>query len=154
MRLTLTRPLLLLALLESSAAITLSPAVLPLRAVAASPLARHPAVTSVHQQVSQEVLVHRSSLAGVHVHAANMLISAVLSVWARLTGATAARIRVNSAPQRSTEPVFLGDSLCERVRDEESGHEFWVCTCNVDDEAYRCRKTAKGGAWVWFCSKV
>lgn len=148
--------LLLLGMTTSSLAFSSSFAKLSIhtpRGVASSLAIRKLNQPRLQQQADQEVLVHRGTLAGAHVHVAKILISAVLSVWSKLTGATTPRTPITPQPKRSHEPVFLNGALCELVIDDETGHQFWVCMSNASDGCYRCQKMAKGGSWIYFCVK-
>ena len=111
----------------------------------------------IRSQETEAVLVNRGTLSGAHVHAANALLSAFVNFWARLTGSSITpqySAASRRSAKRSRDPVILHGTLCEWVREDDTGHEFWVCMCNVEDEKYTCRKTVKNGAWLWFCSKA
>jgi hypothetical protein len=94
-----------------------------------------------------------------------LLISAVVDFFLRLSRPAAAANTMKNhhthvaAPQselpptRTSDPVFVQGTLCERVVDADDGHEFFVCIADVDDDDYSCRCVAKDGRWSWFCTQ-
>ena len=105
--------------------------------------------------ISDKALLRRGwPVCAPHIQIASLLMSAVVSFFARLGGGRQADVAPEAAaPTRTCEPVILQNSLCERtIVDSASGHEFWVCQSDVEDEAYACRRTVKDGRWLWYCN--
>ena len=135
--------------------------------VAVAPLpSRGPAIRMQEYQqppppiFTEKAYVRRGTLVWPHVHAAWMLISAVVDFCVRLGLPSARKQRVASPaavpeprPGRTHEPIFLAGTLCERVTDTEHGTEFCVCQSEVEHEDYACRMAAKDGKYVWYCTQ-
>ena len=131
--------------------------------------ARSPAVTmfgggptgsAAGSMLEQRVIVPRGGLVWPHVHAANLMISAVLEFFYHLGGIGRSPVADVPRPKqlvregRSSEPVFLQGALCEHVTDERNGHEFWVCHNEPsEDENFACRCTVKNGRWAWYVTE-
>ena len=83
-----------------------------------------------------------------------MLIAAVVDLFIRRPPTAEGEAAVAPPPTaRTYEPVFVQGTLCERVLDEDTGHSFYVCQTEVDDDEYSCRCAAKDGKWVWYCTE-
>ena len=113
--------------------------------------------------IAEKAYVRRSTLVWPHVHAAWLLISAVVEFFVRL-GRRRPSTRSQSyrappsammepLPTRKHEPVFVAGTLCERVSDEANGVEFCVCQTDVDDDSHTCRRVARNGRYVWYCTQ-
>ena len=105
-----------------------------------------------------------SLLPGIHVHAASLLMSAVIKFFMRLTSRgdgfdgnapPRQRYSLQAAPEdRTSTPVFLDGCLCEHVEDAANDNAFWMCIKDVPSDEYVCRRAEKAGKWVWYCSRV
>ena len=119
-----------------------------------SPAPQPPPVPSF----TEKAFVRRGGLVWPHVHAAWLMIAAVLEFCARLgqspTAQNAHAPRTSLAVDRTIDPMFVQGALCERVTDAVSGHEFYVCQTDVDNDEYACRCAAKDGKFLWFCTKA
>lgn len=150
------------ALLITATACAFAP---PLHHVPSSRALRHTTLVTMQQphnppmpSFTEKAFVRRGGLVWPHVHAAWLLIAAVVEFCTRLGRAPIVAQTGNAptprpAPTRTVEPLFLQGALCERVTDVENDHEYYVCQTDVEDDEYACRCAVKDGKYVYFCTK-
>lgn len=129
---------------------------------ARGPIAALPrqAPVAMQQQPTTErkALVHRGGGIGIgpHVRAASLLLNAVVEFFlswrpARPAATEVAPPRVTT-PLRTTTPLFIEGTLCERVVDDEDGDSFCLCQDDIASDAYECRRAYKHGRWIYYCA--
>ena len=109
---------------------------------------------------TEKAHVRRGTLVWPHVHAAWLLISAVVEFCLRLGRPPAASTAIAAAQpplqhahaDRVIEPIFVHGALCERVVDED-GNEHCICHTDIAHDDYACRCAAKDGKYVWYCTQ-
>jgi len=118
-----------------------------------------PRVLPLHMQQPEtqqrKALVHRGGIGiGPHVHAASALVQACVKFFASLRARPAATIvpPPRTTPPRTATPLFINNTLCERIEEEGSGHVFCLCQDKIDSDEYTCRRAVRDGRWIYYCT--
>ena len=117
-----------------------------------------PPVIAMQQTQERKALVHRGAIGiGPHVRAASVLLHAVVDLflrWRSRTAATSDAVeRDDPITRRTTIPIFLDGTLCERVVNDDDGDNFCLCVDDIESEHFTCRRAERNGRWVYYCNE-